>query len=230
MENIKPVTELELYLIRHGQSMGNAGYDKAELTLKEANDPILTPLGLQQAEKAGVSLADIRFDAVYSSALLRAVKTATEIIKKQSEELPLNIMPQLTEVGVDFEYNGAGMEEILEINESAVLADGFSDDCPLICHNASDDEKGLFERAKKAVDMLRNRYNKGEKVAVVCHAAIMTYLVFYIMGYKSAVPFFDINFGNTSVTKVIFYKEGTNKYGDIVFEYINSTKHLSDKY
>jgi len=33
MENNKPVKELELYIIRHGQSMGNAGYDKEELVV-----------------------------------------------------------------------------------------------------------------------------------------------------------------------------------------------------
>ena len=31
---------------------------------------------------------------------------------------------------------------------------------------------------------------------------------------------------NTGVTKVTIYKKGTNKYGDIVFEFINDTSHL----
>ena len=36
MENQKPIVELELYLIRHGQSMGNAGYNgRTDLTVKE---------------------------------------------------------------------------------------------------------------------------------------------------------------------------------------------------
>ena len=46
------------------------------------------------------------------------------------------------------------------------------------------------------------------------------------MGLKE-VPSFDINFSNTGVTRIIFYKPGTNKYGDIIFDYINSTSHLS---
>ncbi|MBQ8015351.1 MAG: hypothetical protein IJ264_04090, partial [Clostridia bacterium] len=57
------------------------------------------------------------------------------------------------------------------------------------------------------------------------HAAFMTFLVFSIMGFKKS-PIFDIDFHNTNITKVTFYKEGTNKYGDIVFEYINNTVHL----
>ena len=52
----KPVKKLELYLIRHGQSMGNAGYDKEVLTLKEGNDPLLTEKGLMQADLAGCLL------------------------------------------------------------------------------------------------------------------------------------------------------------------------------
>ncbi len=230
MEKIKPVKELELYLIRHGQSMGNAGYDKTDLTLKEENDPYLTPLGVTQAEKAGEALAKIQFDAVYSSALLRAVRTATEIIKKQPHIIPLRINPLLTEMNVNPEYKGAGMDEILEICGFAELTEGINENDSLVCCNKSDDEIGLFERAEKAIKILRNQYNKGEKIALVCHAAIMTYFVFYIMGYEKSVPLFDVNFSNTSVTKVIFYKEGTNKYGDVVFEYINSTRHLETEY
>ena len=36
---------------------------------------------------------------------------------------------------------------------------------------------------------------------------------------------FDIDFHNTGITKVVFYQKGTNKYGDIVFEYLNKTTH-----
>ena len=230
MENHKPIAELELYLIRHGQSMGNAGYGRDNLTLKEENDPYLTELGIFQAQKAGEALSGINFDAVYSSALLRAVQTATEIIKKQPEEKILNILPLLTEVGVTPEYNGAGMDEIMQIYPHAKLADGLTENDPLVYCNTFEDEKVLFERAEKTLDHLRSRYKNGEKVAVINHAAFMTFVVFSIMGYKNHCPLYDISFSNTAITKVIFYKEGTNKYGDIVFEYINATNHLTDKY
>lgn len=224
MEN-KPVKELELYIIRHGQSMGNAGYGRDDLTIKESNDPYLTEKGIAQAQAAGKYLAETDFDAIYSSALLRAVRTATEIIKAQSSEKPLYIQPLLTETGVNPEYKGAGMEEICEICPTAQLADGLSENDPLVFHNPGSDEDGLFERAEKMISYLREKYKNGEKVAVVNHAAFMTFLVFRIMGYKKS-PIFDIDFHNTNITKVIFYKEGTNKYGDIVFEYINNTAHL----
>lgn len=225
MENTKPIVELELYIIRHGQSHGNAGYGRDNLTIKEANDPYLTEKGIAQAQAAGKRLADVEFDAFYSSALLRAVQTATEIMKKQSAEKTLNVHPLLTEVGVNPEYSGASMDEICEICPTAVLAPDVSEADPFVYHSNFENESEMFERAKKIIAHLRERYKNGEKVAVVSHAAFMTFIVFWIMGFKDAVPAFDISFNNTGITKVVFYKEGTNKYGDIVFEYINDTTH-----
>lgn len=225
MENIKPIVELDLYLIRHGESHGNAGYGREDLTLKEENDPYLTEKGTAQAKAAGAHLANIDFDAFYSSGLLRAAQTATEIMKKQSEQKTLNVHPLLTEVGIAPDYNGAGMDEIREICPSAILAPDVSDNDPFVYHSNFENEKEMFERAEKFIGHLRKRYNNGEKVAVVSHAAFMTFIVFWIMGFRDAVPAFDISFKNTGVTRVVFYKEGTNKYGDIVFEYINDTAH-----
>lgn len=229
MENHNPVVELELYLIRHGQSAGNVERDNSKLTLKELNDPYLTPLGVSQAEKLGEALSEIPFDGVYSSALLRAVQTAAEIIKRQPNSPKLNILPLLTEVSIDPQYPGAGMKEIGEICPDARLADGVSESDPLVYHNEYEDEAGMFERARLSVEYLRSHFSNGEKIAVVNHAAFMTFAVFHIMGFSEA-PVFDINFKNTAVTKVIFYKHGTNRYGDIVFEGINDTRHLSEKY
>ena len=42
------------------------------------------------------------------------------------------------------------------------------------------------------------------------------------------LTFVDLDFKNTGVTKVTIYKKDTNKYGDIVFEFINDTSHLAN--
>lgn len=226
MEKQKPIIELDLYLIRHGQSQGNAGYGRDNLTLKESNDPVLTQKGILQAQAAGKHLADIDFDAFYSSGLLRAARTASEIMKCQQGEKKLNILPWLAEVGVSPDYSGADMKEILDFCPTAQLADGVDANHPLVCSSSNADEAGLFERAEKVVEYLRERYKNGEKVVAVSHAAFITFIVFLIMGFKNNMPLFDISFYNTGITRIIFYKEGTNPYGDIVFEYINDTTHL----
>ncbi len=229
MGNNKPIKELELYIIRHAQSMGNAGYaDDSILTETERHDPILTEKGISQARKAGKYLSDIEFDAVFSSAMLRAVQTATEIIGYQKTTKKLFVLPLICEMMISPEYKGATLQDIQKINPDAVLAPDIDEDSPMIYHNASDDEKGTFERAEKALAYLRGHFSNGEKIAVVSHGAFITYLVFSLMGYKDKTPLFDLDFNNTGITKVILYKEGTNKYGDIVFEVINDTAHLKE--
>lgn len=225
MNNHNPIVELELYLIRHGQSMGNAGYDKENLTLKEENDPLLTEKGLMQADLLGKYLSGINFDFVYSSGLIRAICTADGLLRYQNAEKTLNILPLLSEVGIPEEYDGITPDEMKEFCKTAILADGINENEPMVCHSTFEKEPEIFDRAEKVIEYLRSRYANGEKVAVVAHAAFLTILIFKIMGFKDA-PAFDISIQNTGITKVIFYKEGTNCYGDIVFEYINETAHL----
>ncbi len=227
MENTKPIVELELYIIRHGESMGNIGYNgRTDLSVREGVDPLLTDKGVNQAIAAGYFLAETDFDAVYSSALMRAVRTAGEIILKQPHTKKLYIHPVFTEMGIPEEYRAVPMEMLYKLCPTATIADGVDPDSRLMESTSGKDEKGLFERGARAVNYLRSKYKNGEKVAVVSHAAFITYMVFNIMGYTEKVPAFDIDFNNTGITKVIFYKEGTNKNGDIVFKYINSTAHL----
>ncbi len=225
MENSRPIVELELYLIRHGQSMGNAGYDREDLTLKERNDPLLTEKGLMQADLVGQYLSNIDFDYIYSSGLIRAICTADGILRHQSTSKPVNILPVLSEVGIAPEYDGITVNEMKEFCKTARLADGIGENDPRVYHSTFENEAEMFDRAKTVVEYLRSHYSNGEKVAIVAHAAFLTILIFYIMGFTEA-PVFDISIQNTGITKIILYKEGTNKYGDIVFEYINSTSHL----
>ena len=229
MEKTKPIKELELYIIRHAQSMGNAGYaDESVLTETEKHDPVLTEKGLEQADKAGIYLSEIDFDAVFSSAMLRTVQTATGILRHQKTEKKLDILPLVCEMGIPPEYKGVTFDDIRKINPDAVLAADINENTPMVYSNSGSDEEGTFERAEKAIAYLRNHFSSGEKIAVVSHGAFITYIVFSLMGYKGHTPLFDIDFNNAGITKVILYKKGTNRYGDTVFEVINDTAHLKE--
>ncbi len=228
MEQEKNVVELEIYLIRHAQSNGNAGIKVREIpTIQDMADPYLTEIGVSQAKALGEYLSDINFDAVYSSALFRAERTATEVINAQKSRQKLRILPLLTENGMGRDYEGASWEELHEINPDARLAPDLSEDTEILFYSDHDDNASHYVRAEKVIEYLRSHHNNKEKICVVSHAAFITHIVFYLMGLKE-VPLFDINFSNTGVTKIIFYKKGTNKYGDIIFDYINSTTHLRE--
>ena len=226
MSEEKNVVELELYIIRHGQSQGNVERVTDGLSHEDLHDPRLTELGKIQAMACGERLKNVEFDAVYSSALLRAVETATEIIKKQPTDKALKVLPLLTEAGVSPEYSHSSFAEIHKINENAVLADDIDPEKSLFYYNKTSDEADLFERAEKALEYIKTHQKQGEKIAIVSHAAFITYLVFSLMGYKKECPLYDLDFKNTGVTKVTLYKKGTNKYADTVFEFINDCSHL----
>ena len=64
---------MEIYLIRHGESVGNR--DKFFAT----RETPLTEKGIQQARDAKNRLGDMEFDLVISSAYQRAIETTREI-------------------------------------------------------------------------------------------------------------------------------------------------------
>ncbi|MBE6755438.1 MAG: hypothetical protein E7555_03130 [Ruminococcaceae bacterium] len=225
MENIKPVIELELYLVRHGQSRGNAGAFSESDAEKELNDPHLTDLGIMQAKKAGKYLSDVNFDICFASGLIRTVQTANEIMNFQNEKKRLNILPIITEVGVKEDFAGRTLDEMKEACETAEMAKGFENAERLVVYSTHAEEEALYERAAKAISYFRSHYKNGEKVLVAGHAAFNTIMMFHIMGFDKS-PVFDIDIKNTGIIHVVFYKEGTNKFGDIVFESINDTKHF----
>ncbi len=61
----------KLVLVRHGQSVWNL-----KNVFTGWVDVPLSPKGIEEAQKAGETLADIQFDAVYTSVQVRALETA----------------------------------------------------------------------------------------------------------------------------------------------------------
>lgn len=90
---------MDLYIIRHGESQGNIGLD--------IEDPKLTELGEKQAKLLALRLRNIKFDAILSSPLTRAVQTATPLSELQNT--PITIMHTLHEVGA---FGDESLEEV----------------------------------------------------------------------------------------------------------------------
>ena len=97
---------MELFLIRHGQSANNA---LADMTLR-VEDPLLTPAGELQAERAAQHLAARRhlhadardaarpiLDQLYCSPMLRAMQTARPIARALG--VPYEVWVDIHEIG-----------------------------------------------------------------------------------------------------------------------------------
>lgn len=160
---------MKLFLIRHGESENNA----KRIYSGQCN-PRLTQLGRKQAESIRPILADIKFDAVYSSDLVRARETcsiampdADPIITKEVREIAigsLEDMPWYEPKGEDDEFGIA-----LAKNRKAF------DYSPYGGESADDVKKRIKNFLKSLED------KPYDKVAVFCHAGYSTIFLSYIL-------------------------------------------------
>ena len=123
-----------IYIIRHGQTELNN-----KKALQGRSDHPLNDTGIQQAQEAAAMLQGIKFDAVYSSPLIRAVQTAKilapelePIIDERLIEMDYgpyegmdlqNLAPEVITFFSDFIHNPApdGMEQLSSVVERAGL-------------------------------------------------------------------------------------------------------------
>lgn len=148
-----------IYLVRHGQSVGN---------LKDQfmghTDTPLTELGLRQAEMAADYLKDIPIDAIYSSDLQRAYLTACATAKRKN--MPVTKTEKMREI------NGGAWETV----EFPTLHERFPEDFGTWCHDfkncrCTDGESVLEMQARIVAEIKRiAEENPGKSVAIFCHA------------------------------------------------------------
>ena len=222
----KDNVELELYLVRHGESTSNAGLD-GEMSEEYKVDPPLSDLGIREAELLGEYFSDLELDCILASGLRRASRTGHEVAKRQpangAKQVEVNKI--FTECGTGLGTKGRTVEEIQKDFPTVISAEGTDPDERVVYHDKLKTDAEYLERGKKAIEYIRNRFHNGEKVMVTAHAAFNTFMLYAALelGWEQV---FDPSFNNTGVTKIIFLTPGTDKFGDVHLEYHNSVAHL----
>ena len=167
---------MELYLIRHGESAGNAGLDPSP-------DPVLTPLGRLQAASVGECLQGLGITHLYASAMRRGAETAHLIggILGLKPEL----WPELVEVadwrtpqGV---HTGTPRAQLARHYPGATFRPGFPErdwwSIPV------EDEPRAYQRARWVEAELRRRHEAtGDRVAAVSHGTFGALLIGTLLG------------------------------------------------
>lgn len=172
-----------IYMVRHGQTDWNK-----QRVMQGLTDVPLNETGIRQALDAKEKLKSVNFDICFSSPLKRAKKTA-EIItynkcKIIEDDLLLErFMGELEKKPYDL-YKSIGYWDY-ELNSNEHKVESI---------------KGLFERAKKFLDKIKNKY--GDKtILVVSHGALIRALHYVIVGYDSNTDFLKFNVKNAEVYK-----------------------------
>lgn len=206
-----------LFLMRHGQTVLN----KAEITQGWC-DGDLTDEGEEAALNTALGLRDVKFEAVYSSDLGRAVKTAGIVIKenKASAKLQLKELKGLRELHFG-KYEGQ-MEKVLindiitylnvssfkEAAEKYDFQKEFCNTCAALDEtNGAEDYDTVIKRVMNTLEeiCIENLHNKAENVLIVAHGGIIRLIIDYLD--KS----FNVrSIDNLSISKVI-YENGSFK-------------------
>ena len=219
-----PENGLTLHFVRHGETYFNL-YDRVQ---GWGNSP-LTDLGVEDAIRSGRGLKDLKFDAVYSSDLLRTIATA-ELLLAENEQTTNGIeiiaLPEFREAFFgSFEggYNYDAFmavadhlgyetkEELLEKTDFNERMDIFHEIDP---HQHAENATILHERLNKGLEQVIEAHaGKDEHVLVVAHGGTIQAV------FENMLP--DVKewpaLANGSVS-VAHYKDGQyelKRYGDI---------------
>ena len=161
----------EIYLIRHAQAEGN------RFRIMQGHwDGGVTALGRRQIALLSDRLRDLRFDAVCSSDLYRAMLTASAVYRPRS--LPLYTTPALRELNI------GPWEQLFFgnlLHEETELAQRFLTDPASWRLEGAETFAELTDRAYPALEAIARRY-EGGRVAVVSHGVTIRCLLARITG------------------------------------------------
>lgn len=148
---------MKLYVVRHGESIGNV----TNILQGQLNFD-LTDAGYTQAQKIAQRLKNHSFDAIYSSDLRRALYTAQHINQHHNKEIIID--PRLREVthGVDEGRSKSRVEK--ELLEEYKTNSNFK-------FEQGESFNELIKRIKSIYDVLLENH-KDQEVLVVCHGMV----------------------------------------------------------
>lgn len=150
---------MHIYIIRHGETYGNLNGDGFSET-------DLTPKGAEQARLLGERFKDKKLDKIYTSPLVRAVKTAKEI-KKHHENTPVIIDSALLEKGTDPDYCGLPRNELINHLPDALIdtTKSLGEETDIIA----------YERARKIIERIKAENDFDSRIAVVAHGTFNSF-------------------------------------------------------
>lgn len=163
-----------LYLIRHGATANNEA--RPHKLQGQQTDPPLSKLGEDQAVRTGRLLAEVPFDAFYSSPLTRAMQTARAIVEPHG--LEVTPVDQIIEVDVG-RWEGWGWDKIEAETPDAYRA--FLDDPSIHPYYGGETVTDVLHRGDPALRELGFRH-LGQTIGVVAHNVVNRTFIANLLG------------------------------------------------
>jgi phosphoserine phosphatase len=207
-----------IYLIRHGQTEYN---DKS--IFRGQLDIPLNSYGIGQAESVGKALETVDFDAIYTSPLIRAKRTAEIISKHQSKKKNIDIENDFT----DLNYGAWQAKSHKEVKNNYPQLYYEWGTRPYNIQIPGGES--LYEVQKRSFNGLKKIINKnnGKIICIVSHRVINKLLISKILGIPKT-GFWKIR-QDTGCINIIEYQDKKFiiiklNYNTNVSNFINSLK------
>ena len=206
------MSDTTLYFVRHGET----DYNRQRIVQGQGVDPSLNATGREQAEAVAHRLADVSFDAIYTSTLRRASETA-EIIARQHSRVPVYRLKALEEMawgcyeGIPF---SPALKQIFEDLNARWLQGEYDYQIP-------DGESILDvqQSGRQAMDHILTRHTD-ETVLVVTHGRYLRVLLATLLDEYGLERMHEILHSNTGVNTL------HRRDGRFEAELLNCTVHL----
>ena len=237
----------QLYFIRHGQSTNNVIMDHNnhdDYLNERTTDPILTPIGEEQAQLTGKTFAQpftaSGFDPqnragfglthLYCSLMVRAVRTGLAIA--QASNLPLVAWPELHETGGLFDIEMVDGERVF-IGQPGPGRSFFQSEFPQLILPDDLSEEGWYnrdkeprdqysQRAQGIVDRLTTEHGgTDDRVGIVMHGGIFARILTAFFNIQAERYWFLMN--NCAISRVDISDDGF-----VMLAYMNKVDHLPD--
>jgi phosphoserine phosphatase len=211
-------------IVRHGQS----SYNSLKMIQGRCDESVLTEKGCEDARKVGAALSSLNFDAVYSSPLQRAKKTA---------EVILSYLPGAPEIRTPNNLMEIDLPLWQKLRKSDVK-EKFPDDYRCwkerpheFCMSIPTDEGtkeyfpvlALYEQAKEFWQEILPRH-QGGTILIVAHNGINRCLLASALGIPPAL-YHSIQQSNCGINVLNF----AGGLGELVqLESLNQTSHLGN--
>ncbi|MFC1942372.1 histidine phosphatase family protein [Chloroflexota bacterium] len=180
---------VEIILARHGETDWNT----AEL-FRGTIDVELNETGVRQAELLGAYLKEVEIDAVYSSPLKRALKTAELIVG--SRAMDVNIAHGL----IDFDFGEwQGLSHQAVKDRYSKLYQEWINNPEHVGIPGGETLKNVKRRAMSVVNDVLRRYNNGI-VVMVSHRVVNKVLVCALLGLENS-HFWNIRVDTCGITR-----------------------------
>lgn len=223
---------MQLYFIRHGQSVNNALWDTTGASVGRSDDPELTTAGRQQAQLLARHLANggNRFGIthLYTSLMIRSIETA--LAAGEALGLPAKSWEDLHETGGIFLEDENGEPIGLPGKSRADFEAAY----PALVLNESLNAHGWWNRPFEEFDqhpiraqrvlaeLLEVHGGSDDVVAVVSHGNFYRHLMAAILRMHHPEGFF-FGMNNTAVSRINF---PTTEGESVVIQYQNRVDHL----